>query len=88
MPQPAGDNVYEGRERKANAVKWTGTRVDIIFGSHSQLRAFAEVYTSADAKEINSVPLWNDALASRYWPPLSSAPDAFSASGCGMAMTL
>jgi catalase-peroxidase len=47
----AGDNVYEGRDRKTNASKWTGTRVDLIFGSHSQLRAFAEVYASADAKE-------------------------------------
>ena len=43
--QPAGsDGVYEGRDRKTNAVKWTGTRVDLIFGSHSQLRALAEVY--------------------------------------------
>ena len=43
--QPAGDEgVYEGRDRKTKAVKWTGTRVDLIFGSHSQLRAFAEVY--------------------------------------------
>ncbi len=43
--QPAGsDGVYEGRDRKTNEVKWTGTRVDLIFGSHSQLRAFAEVY--------------------------------------------
>ena len=50
--QPAGsDGVYEGRDRKTNAVKWTGTRVDLIFGSHAQLRAFAEVYASADAKE-------------------------------------
>ena len=50
--QPAGsDNVYEGRDRKTNAVKWTGTRVDLIFGSHSQLRALAEVYACADAKE-------------------------------------
>jgi len=48
---PAGDNVYEGRDRKTNALKWTGTRVDLIFGSHSQLRAFAEVYASLDAKE-------------------------------------
>ncbi|WGR95307.1 catalase/peroxidase HPI [Bradyrhizobium sp. ISRA443] len=47
----AGEGVYEGRDRKTNAVKWTGTRVDLIFGSHSQLRAFAEVYGSADAKE-------------------------------------
>jgi catalase-peroxidase len=42
---------YEGRDRKTKAVKWTGTRVDLIFGSHSQLRALAEVYGSADAKE-------------------------------------
>jgi catalase-peroxidase len=49
--QPAGDNLYEGRDRKTNAVKWTGTRVDLIFGSHSQLRAFAEVYACSDSKE-------------------------------------
>jgi catalase-peroxidase len=48
---PAGDNLYEGRDRKTNAVKWTGTRVDLIFGSHSQLRAFAEVYACKDSKE-------------------------------------
>lgn len=50
----AGEGVYEGRDHKTNAVKWTGTRVDLIFGSHSQLRAFAEVYGSADAKESSS----------------------------------
>jgi len=43
--------VYEGRDRKTNEVKWTATRVDLIFGSHSQLRALAEVYASSDAKE-------------------------------------
>jgi catalase-peroxidase len=43
--------VFEGRDRKTNQVKWTGTRVDLIFGSHSQLRALAEVYASADSKE-------------------------------------
>ena len=48
---PTGDGVYEGRDRKTDAVKWTATRVDLVFGSHSQLRAFAEVYGSADAKE-------------------------------------
>jgi catalase-peroxidase len=47
----SSDGVYEGRDRKKNGVKWTGTRVDLIFGSHSQLRAFAEVYACADAKE-------------------------------------
>jgi catalase-peroxidase len=49
--QPAGDDVYEGRDRKTKAVKWTATRVDLIFGAHSQLRAFAEVYGCADSKE-------------------------------------
>ena len=50
--QPAGsDGTYEARDRKTNAVKWTATRVDLIFGSHSQLRAFAEVYGCADSKE-------------------------------------
>jgi catalase-peroxidase len=49
--QPSGDNAYEGRDRKAKAVKWTGTRADLIFGSHSQLRALAEVYACADSKE-------------------------------------
>ena len=47
----AGDTLYEGRDRNTKAVKWTGTRVDLIFGSHSQLRAFAEVYACADSKE-------------------------------------
>jgi len=48
---PAADGTYEGRDRKTNAAKWTATRVDLIFGSHSQLRAFAEVYGCADSKE-------------------------------------
>jgi catalase-peroxidase len=47
----AGGDVYEGRDRKTNELKWTGTRVDLIFGSHSQLRALAEVHACADAKE-------------------------------------
>jgi len=49
--QPSGENAYEGRDRKSKAVKWTATRVDLIFGSHSQLRAFAEVYACSDSKE-------------------------------------
>jgi catalase-peroxidase len=50
--QPVGSgDEYEGRDRKTKAVRWTGARVDLIFGSHSQLRAIAEVYGSADAKE-------------------------------------
>ena len=50
-PAAGAEGVYEGRDRKTGEVKWTGTRVDLIFGSHSQLRALAEVYGSADAKE-------------------------------------
>jgi len=50
--QPTGSKgVYEGRDRKTRAPKWSGTRVDLIFGSHSQLRALAEVYASSDSKE-------------------------------------
>jgi len=49
--QATGENTYEGRDRKTNAVKWTATRVDLIFGSHSQLRAFAEVYACGDSKQ-------------------------------------
>jgi len=43
--------VFEGHDRKTGKVKWTGTRVDLVFGSNSQLRALAEVYASEDAKE-------------------------------------
>ena len=50
-PVAGEDGVYEGRDRTSGAVKWTGTRVDLIFGSHSQLRALAEVYAQSDAKE-------------------------------------
>lgn len=42
---------FEGRDRKTGAVKWTGTRVDLVFGSHAQLRALAEVYAAGDAQE-------------------------------------
>jgi catalase-peroxidase len=45
-----GENAYEGRDRRTKAVKWTGTRADLIFGSHSQLRALAEVYGSSTAQ--------------------------------------
>ena len=49
--QPAGsDGTYEGRDRKSKELKWTATRVDLIFGSHSQLRALAEVYACGDSK--------------------------------------
>jgi catalase-peroxidase len=46
----AGDS-FEGRDRKTGELKWTGTRVDLVFGSNSQLRALAEVYAQDDAKE-------------------------------------
>jgi catalase-peroxidase len=51
--KPVSDakDVFEGRDRKTGKVKWTGTRVDLVFGSNSQLRALAEVYASTDAKE-------------------------------------
>jgi len=60
----AGD-VYEGRDRRTGKVKWTGTRVDLVFGSNSQLRALAEVYASADAKEKfvqDFVAAWNKVM--------------------------
>ena len=47
----AVENTFEGGDRKTQAARWTGTRVDLIFGSHSELRALAEVYASSDAQE-------------------------------------
>ena len=44
-------DVFEGRDRHTGEVKWTGTRVDLVFGSNAQLRALAEVYGSSDAEE-------------------------------------
>ncbi len=68
--QPAGDNVYQGRDRKTKEPKWTGTAVDLIFGSHSQLRALAEVYACADSKEKfvkDFIAAWNKVMnADRY----------------------
>ncbi|PWA08236.1 catalase/peroxidase HPI [Flavobacterium laiguense] len=57
--------VFEGRDRKTGALKWTGTRVDLIFGSNSELRALAEVYACEDAKEqfVNDfVAAWNKVM--------------------------
>jgi catalase-peroxidase len=45
------DRVYEGRDRASGELRWTATAVDLVFGSHSQLRALAEVYAAADAGE-------------------------------------
>ncbi|KPN89894.1 catalase/peroxidase HPI [Pseudomonas nunensis] len=50
-PTSDAQEQFEGRDRKTGAVKWTATRVDLVFGSHAQLRALAEVYASSDAKE-------------------------------------
>lgn len=50
-PSSKQEGVFEGRDRKSGDLKWTGTRVDLVFGSNSQLRALAEVYASADAQE-------------------------------------
>ena len=50
-PAAGAKGIYEGSDRKTGKVKWTGTRVDLVFGSNSQLRALAEVYASADGKE-------------------------------------
>ena len=45
------EELFEGRDRKTKKVKWTGTRADLIFGSNSQLRAYAEVYACEDSKD-------------------------------------
>jgi catalase-peroxidase len=47
----SSENLFEGRDRTTSGVKWTGTRVDLVFGSNSQLRALSEVYACADSKE-------------------------------------
>jgi catalase-peroxidase len=65
--KPVSDakDVFEGRDRKTGKVKWTGTRVDLVFGSNSQLRALAEVYAGADAKEKfvkDFVAAWNKVM--------------------------
>jgi catalase-peroxidase len=69
-PAAAAEGEYEGRDRKTNELRWTGTRVDLIFGSHSQLRAFAEVYGCADSKEKfvkDFVAAWTKVMnADRY----------------------
>jgi len=59
------DGVFEGQDRQTGALKWTATRADLIFGSHAQLRALAEVYGSADAQESfvrDFVAAWNKVM--------------------------
>lgn len=65
--KPTSDDpdVFEGRDRKSGDVKWTGTRVDLIFGSNSQLRAISEIYAQADSKEKfvkDFVAAWNKVM--------------------------
>jgi len=62
--KPAGD-TYEGRDRKTGKVRWTGTRVDLVFGSNSQLRALAEVYACSDSQQAfvrDFVAAWNKVM--------------------------
>jgi catalase-peroxidase len=64
-PLAGSRGIYEGRDRNSHELKWTGTRVDLIFGSHSQLRAIAEVYGQSDAKEKfvrDFVSAWNKVM--------------------------
>jgi catalase-peroxidase len=64
-PSSTSEGVYEGRDRKTGKTKWTGTRVDLLFGSHSQLRAFAEVYACNDSKEAfvkDFAAAWNKVM--------------------------
>ena len=64
-PVSEAKDVFEGRDRKTGKVKWTGTRVDLVFGSDSRLRALAEVYGSADAQEKfvrDFVAAWNKVM--------------------------
>ena len=59
------EEIFEGRDRASGDLKWTGTRVDLIFGSHSQLRAIAEVYAQSDSKEKfvkDFVAAWNKVM--------------------------
>jgi len=65
-PSSTSEGVYEGRDRATGKVKWTGTRVDLVFGSNSQLRALAEVYASDDAKEAfvkDFAAAWNKVMS-------------------------
>ena len=62
---PASEGVYEGRDRATGEIKWTGTRVDLVFGSNSQLRAIAEFYACDDSKEAfvkDFVAAWNKVM--------------------------
>jgi len=64
-PTAEDEEIFEGRDRKTGELKWTGTRVDLLFGSNSELRALAEVYASGDAKEKfahDFIRAWNKVM--------------------------
>jgi catalase-peroxidase len=77
-PMSDAKDVFEGRDRKTGELKWTGTRVDLVFGSNAQLRALAEVYGSSDAQEKfvqDFVAAWNKVMnLDRFDVVLSSLP--------------
>jgi catalase-peroxidase len=63
--EPAGENLYNIRDRKSGSVDWTATRVDLVFGSNSILRSYAEVYAQNDNKEKfvkDFVAAWNKVM--------------------------
>ncbi len=65
QPSSASEGVYEGRDRSTGEIKWTGTRVDLVFGSNSQLRAIAEFYACDDSKKAfvkDFVAAWNKVM--------------------------
>jgi catalase-peroxidase len=66
VPASEAKEIFDGHDRKTGAINWTGTRVDLIFGSNSELRAIAEVYASSDAKEKfvrDFVAAWNKVMS-------------------------
>ena len=65
LPSSTSDDVFEGRSRLTSEIKWTGTRVDLVFGSNSQLRAIAEVYGCEDSDQAfvrDFVAAWNKVM--------------------------
>jgi catalase-peroxidase len=87
QPSTGSEGVYEGRDRKSKALRWTGTRVDLIFGSNSELRAVAEVYGSADAQEkfvADFVAAWTKVMNLDRFEIVS---DRLSKRAAGQALT-
>ena len=81
-PTSSDANLFEGRDRATGAIKWTATRVDLVFGSDSRLRALAEVYGSADAgkKFVHDfVAAWNKVMNLDRFDVAASSPNGFVA---------